>query len=156
MCRPDVLGPGSVDLDTIQSDLQWVVNVQAQQRNLPGRCNEDVLKSNVPKVRRLGAPLGAIERVHHNRVLNISDANIAVQDLMHKAAATRVRLDAQAIVGAVDRKVSDFDSAHSAISLASDRHAMPRIEMIMGDGDVGCGSGCSRLDGDIVIAAPDV
>ena len=70
-------------------------------------------------------------------------------------AAAGVGFDADAVVGAFDRKIGHADGARAAIGLAADRHSMAVIKVIVRNRYVAGRSRPSGFDGDVVVARAD-
>ena len=105
----------------------------------------------LPLQRAVGG-VGGVERDGIGRVAN---ADVVVDHVLSEAAARAVGLDADAVVGAVERKIEDANLADAAVGLAADGHAVAPVEVVVADGHVGCAAGAA-LDGHIVVAGADV
>src|SRR6185437_2897513 len=108
-------------------DRNWVVEVHVVERESePARRvvafeydfaaadDAHVLQSNVAKLRdeRAGGfGRRGIVRVHLDRIFRVANADVAVLNVVHEPAAARVRLDPEAVVGAVDGEIEHADRA---------------------------------------------
>ncbi len=84
----------------------------------------------------------------------VADADVVVEDVVGEAAAGAVGLDADAVVGAIEREVGDTDGGDAAVGLGADGHAVAVVEVVVGDGHVDDATG-TAFDGYVVVAGAD-
>src|SRR5207248_740031 len=106
---------------------------------------------------------GLVERVHlvrlvaagveggdRERTAHVLHHDVRDRDALDHAATAALRLDADAVVGAVENAVGDGDVADPTGHLAADRHpAVAVVHDAVGDGDVlvGASHAAARLVG---------
>jgi len=119
----------------------------------------EVLDDDVGEVRIQRALRAAVERVEHQRLLDVAHADAVVDDVGDLAAARGIGLDAQAVAGravvAVHRQVGHQHVAHAGIGFAADRQAVPIVEMVVREEQV-ARRAAAGLDRDVVVPRADV
>src|SRR5258708_2753548 len=104
-----------------------MLGVEALQSNLARTFHTDVAHRDLGErggLVRSHDRGGGVGWVHVEWVPRFADAYVFVDDVANEAASADVRLDAQAVVGAVDREIGDADRTRAAVGLAADRHAV--------------------------------
>jgi hypothetical protein len=122
--------------------------VVALKNDVAGIEDADAFESNVAEFRNQRAGSlrrRGIERVHLDHVLRAANADVLVFDVAHQSPTARVRLDAESVVGALDRKIEHPNGARTAIGFTPDGDAVAAIEMIVRDRDVGARASAARL-----------
>src|SRR5262249_19524176 len=97
-------------------------SIETVKRHLAASNNVDIAQHDVGELRHQFAvpALVLIVAVHQDGILNVPDTDIVVEDVMHLAALVGVRLDPNAVVRSIDRKIGDKYEARAAVSLAAD------------------------------------
>src|SRR5205807_2256460 len=74
-----------------------------------------------------------VEEVDRDRRADVLHREVATGDLFDDAATVARRLDANAVVCALEGAVLDRDVAYAAADVAADRRAVPVLERAIGD-----------------------
>src|SRR6185437_4422531 len=133
MARAHVDRSWVVEVHVVERESEPARRVVAFEDDLTAADDAHVLQTNVaiPWDERAGGfGRRGVVRVHLDRIFRVANADVAVLDVVHEPAAARVRLDTEAVVGAVDGEIEHADRARTAVSLTPDRHAVTAIEMI--------------------------
>src|SRR5580658_2794612 len=96
-----------------------------------------VFKRDVAVDRKQVAVCQRVPGREDDGIPDIANANIFVDDIMHRATTAGVALDAYPVVGSIDGEVGDAHRADSAYGFAADGHSVPGVEMIVRNGNVG-------------------
>lgn len=98
---------------------------------------------------------GGISGVERDWVWRVAHADIVVDNVVHQTATRSVRLDADSIVGAIQREIGDANLADAAIGFAADGHSVTPIEMVLTDRHIGDATGAA-LDRHVVVTGANV
>src|SRR5215472_4680716 len=121
--------------------------IKAFERDSASAEHANIFEQNVLEARDERAGRGSlVGGLHHNWVLNLAHTDVAIGDVMHQSATPRIGLNTDAVIGAVDREIANLNGADPTLGLATNRHAVPGIKMIVGDGDVSRRTGIACLD----------
>jgi hypothetical protein len=98
---------------------------------------------------------GCMSCVKRDWIRRIAHTDIVIKNIMHQPAARSIRLDANPIVGAVQREIKDANLADTAVGFASNRHPVSPIKMVVADRHIGDAAGAA-FDRNIIVAGANV
>src|SRR5215470_3131489 len=132
-----------------------MIFIKAQQRKLTAAGGMDISQADFLKHREQDAFRRlAIERIDHNGISYVANANVLIGDVAHQAAAAHIGFDTDSVIRTVNGQVNNANSAYTSVSLAPDRHSMSGVKVVPQDGHVGCRSVLPCLNCDVVISGP--
>src|SRR5581483_12434476 len=79
-----------------------------------------------------------------------ADAHVVVEHIVRQSATRAVRLDADAVVRSVERKIEHANLADAAVGLAADGHAVAPVEVIVAHRHIRHAAG-TTLNGHVVV-----
>src|SRR6516225_636620 len=124
--------------DVLKFHTELVRGVEAEECVAAGREDVYVVERDVAVDGQKVTGEGGVERGEDKGILDVADADVAVGDVLYEAASAAVRLDAKAVVRAVDGEIVDQHVIDAAAGSAADGHAVAGIEVVVQDRDIGC------------------
>src|SRR5262249_55690272 len=103
---------------------------------------------------------GVVPAVDDDRVADVGHGDVAEGDVFHHAPTAagldrrRPGLEAQAVVGSVERDVVDVQPVEAGLGLAADGDPVAVPDRVVGDGDVG-DEGSAGFGNDVIITGVD-
>ena len=132
----DVACRHSIGEHIVERYAQLVLGVEPSSVTSPGVRHMHIFERDVAINRQQVAGEGRVMRREQNGIPDVANADVFIDNVVDKAASAGVALDADSVVGAVNRQIEDAHRVYSPAGFAADRHAVPGVEMIVRDGDV--------------------
>ena len=152
----DVGGLQVVYDDIVEGGFEAVARVETVEGESAGGDAMHVVQEDVAIDREAGAVEGGVGGVENDGVRDGAHADVLEANIVDEAAAAAVALDAESVLGAIDREVVDANGADAAGGLAADSEAVAIVKVSVADGEVGDGAGGGGFGREVVVARAEV